>query len=55
MSDGQLLLLTLSIFTWLLVRVIILKYKPIPKWLDVSITIVIVIFTMFGVYDTFIN
>ena len=55
MSDGELLLLTLSTLTWLLGRAMILKYKSIPKWLDISITVIVVIFTMYAVYDTFIK
>ena len=55
MSDGQVLLLTCFCFTWLLVRSMILKYKPIPKWLDVSIALTTVILTMYVVYDTFIK
>ena len=54
MSDGQMLVLVLSSFSWLLARGIILKYKPIPKWLDISIVIIIVMLTILGVYDTFI-
>ena len=55
MTDGQVLLLTCFCFTWLLVRTMILKHKPIPKWLDVSITFITVILTMYVVYDTFIK
>jgi len=48
-------LFTLITITWLFSRQMILKYKPIPKWLDVPIVIVIVIGTMYVVYDTFMN
>ena len=36
-------------------RQMILKYKPIPKWLDVPIVVVFVIGTMYVVYDTFMS
>jgi len=48
-------LFTLITITWLFSRQMILKYKPIPKWLDVPIVIVIVIGTMYVLYDTFMN
>jgi len=55
MADEQVALLFFITITWLFRRQMILKYKPIPKWLDVSIVIVFVIFTMYSAYDTFIN
>ena len=55
MTDEQVALLFFITITWLFGRHMILKYKPIPKWLDVSIAVVFVIFTMYAAYDTFIN
>ena len=55
MENIEVALFTLIIITWLFSRQMILKYKPIPKWLDVSIVVVFVIGTMYVVYDTFIN
>ena len=55
MSDEQVALLFFIIIAWSFGRQVILKYKPIPKWLDVSIAVVFVIFTMYVAYDTFIN
>jgi len=55
MSDEQVALLFFITITWLFSRQTILKYKPIPKWLDISIAVVFVIFTMYAAYDTFIN
>ena len=55
MADEQVALLFFITITWLFGRQMILKYKPIPKWLDVSIAVVFVIFIMYATYDTFIN
>ena len=55
MENIEVALFTLIIITWLFSRQMILKYKPIPKWLDVSIAVVFVIFAMYAAYDTFIN
>ena len=55
MSDEQVALLFFITITWLFSRQTILKYKPIPKWLDVPIVIVFVIGIMYVVYDTFMN
>ena len=55
MENIEVAIFTLIIFSWLFGRQMILKYKPIPKWLDVSIVIVVLIGTMYVVYDTFIN
>ena len=55
MSDEQVALLFFIIIAWSFGRQVILKYKPIPKWLDVSIAVVFVIFTMYAAYDTIIN
>ena len=55
MENIEVAIFTLIIFTWLFGRQMILKYKPIPKWLDVAIAIVVIIGTMYVVYDTFIN
>ena len=55
MADEQVALLFFITITWSLGRPTILKYKPIPKWLDVSIAVVFVIFTIYAAYDTFIN
>ena len=56
MTDGQVALLILFTCAWgLLGRPMVLKYKSIPKWLDISITVIVVIFTMYAVYDTFIK
>jgi len=55
MSDEQVALLFFITFTWLFSRQMILKYKPIPKWLDVPIAVVFVIGTMYVVYDTFMS
>ena len=55
MEDIEVALFVLMIGAWFFGRMMILKYKPIPKWLDVSIAVVFVIFTMYAAYDTFIN
>ena len=55
MADEQVALLFFIIIAWSFGRKMILKYKPIPKWLDVSIAVVFVIFTMYAAFDTFIN
>ena len=55
MSDEQVALLFFITITWLFSRETILKYKPIPKWLDVSIAVVFLILTVYTAYDTFIN
>ena len=55
MTNDQVALLQFIIITWLLGRRMIIKYKRIPKWLDISITVIIVIFTLLAAYDTFIN
>ena len=55
MADEQVALLFFIIMAWSFGREIILKYKPIPKWLDVSIAVFFLIFTIYAAYDTFIN
>ena len=55
MADEQVALLVFIIIDWSFGIKMILKYKPIPKWLDVSIAVVFVIFAMYAAYDTFIN
>ena len=55
MENIEVALFTLIIITWLFSRQMILKYKPIPKWLDVSIAVVFLILTVYTAYDTFIN
>ena len=55
MADEQVALLVFITIAWSFSRQTILKYKPIPKWLDVSIAVVFLIFTMYAAYDTFIN
>jgi hypothetical protein len=53
MEGIEVALFVLIITTWFFSRQMILKYKPIPKWLDISIAIVFSIVTMYVVYDTF--
>ena len=55
MADEQVALLVFIIIAWSFGRKMILKYKHLPKWLDVSIAVVFLIFTMYTAYDTFIN
>ena len=55
MADEQVALLFFITIAWASGRQTILKYKPIPKWLDISIAVVCVIFTIYAAYDTFIN
>ena len=55
MENIEVAIFTLITITWLFGRQMILKYKSIPKWLDVAIVIVCVIGTMYVVYDTFLN
>ena len=55
MADEQVALLVFITIAWAFSRQTILKYKPIPKWLDISIAVVCVIFTIYAAYDTFIN
>jgi len=55
MADEQVALLVFIIIAWSFGRKMILKYKPIPKWLDVAIAIVIVIGTIYVTYDTFLK
>ena len=55
MADEQVALLLFIIIAWSFGRQVILKYKPIPKWLDVSIAVVFLILTVYTAYDTFIN
>ena len=55
MEGIEVALFVLIITTWFFSRQMILKYKSIPKWLDVAIAIVFIIGTMYVVYDTFIN
>ena len=55
MADEQVALLFFIIISWSFGRQMILKYKPIPKWLDVSIAVVFLILTVYTAYDTFIN
>ena len=55
MADEQVALLFFITIAWAFSRQTILKYKPIPKWLDISIALVCVIFTIYAAYDTFIN
>ena len=55
MADEQVVLLLFIIIAWSFGRQVILKYKPIPKWLDVSIAVVFLILTVYTAYDTFIN
>ena len=55
MADEQVALLVFIIIAWSFGRKIILKYKPIPKWLDVSIAVVFLVITIYAAYDTFIN
>jgi hypothetical protein len=55
MEDIEVAFFVLMIGAWFFGRMIILKYKPIPKWLDVAIAIVIVIGTIYVTYDTFLK
>jgi len=55
MADEQVALLVFIIIAWSFGRKMILKYKHLPKWLDVSIAVVFLIFTISAAYDTFIN
>ena len=43
MADEQVALLLFITIAWAFSRQTILKYKPIPKWLDISIVVVCVI------------
>ena len=53
MADEQVALLFFIIIAWSFGRQVILKYKPIPKWLDVSIAVVFLILTVYTAYDTY--
>ena len=55
MNDIEVALLAISSLTWLFSRQIILKYRPIPKWIDIPIVIVFVILTFYAAYDTFMG
>ena len=55
MTNDQVVLLQFIIIAWLLGRPMVIKYKPIPRWLDIFIALIIVTFTLFAAYDTFIN
>ena len=54
MEDVNVGLLFWICFGWFFLRQVIVKYKPIPKWIDIPIVIVLIIFTMYASYDTFI-
>jgi len=55
MNDIEVALLAISSLTWYFFRQIILKYRPIPKWIDIPIVIVFVILTFYAAYDTFMG
>jgi len=55
MSDREIIKRLYNDYVNRYLKKMILKYKPIPKWLDVSIAVVFLIFTMYAAYDTFIN
>ena len=55
MTNNEVALLTFITIGWMLSRQIILKYRSIPRWIDIIIAAVFVVFTLYAVYDTFLN
>jgi len=55
MTNNEVALLTFITIGWMLSRQIILKYRSIPRWIDIIIAVVFVVFTLYAVYDTFLN
>jgi len=55
MTNNEVALLTFITIGWMFSRQIILKYKSIPRWIDIIIAVVFIVFTLYAVYDTFLN
>ncbi len=55
MTNNEVALLTFITIGWMISRQIILKYRPISRWIDIIIAAVFVVFTLYAVYDTFLN
>ena len=55
MTNNEVALLTFITIGWMFSRQIILKYRSISRWIDIIIAAVFVVFTLYAVYDTFLN
>ena len=55
MTNEEVALLTFITIGWMISRPIVLKYKSIPRWLDIIIALIFIISTSYAVYDTFLR